>query len=70
MKKLNVTIVYQMVGMSSISIPNDMTIEDAIQYAKEHIDEIPTPSPNNSNWIRYSDNIDEENCDFEEDYNY
>lgn len=64
MKKLNVTIVFSSVGMSHIMVPDDFTIEQAIQYAKNHINEIPTP--NESEYICDSDEIDEENCDFED----
>lgn len=64
MKKLNVTVVFQSVGMSSIMVPDGLTIEEAIQYAKNHIDEIPTPCE--AEYICDSDEIDEENCDFED----
>ena len=66
MKKLNVTIVFQSVGTSSIMVPDEFSLEEAIEYAKKHIDEIPTPLYN-SEWISGSDEIDEENCDFDED---
>lgn len=65
MKKLNVTIMYSVCGVSSIMVPDDMTLEEAIQYAKDHINEINTPSQ--ADYISDSDIIDEDNCDFEED---
>lgn len=40
MKKLNVTVEFKMVGQSSIMVPDDMNLEEAIQYAKNHICEI------------------------------
>lgn len=65
MKKLNVTIEFSMVGVSSIMVPDNLTLEEAIEYAKEHIAEIPTP--HEAEYICDSDIIDEENCDFAED---
>lgn len=68
MKQLNVSIVYEMVGMSSIMVPDELSLEEAIEYAKEHISEIPTPNRNESDWICDSDEVDEENCDFDDEY--
>ena len=65
MKKLNVTIIYSVVGVSSIMVPDNLTIEEAIEYAKEHINEIPTPFQ--AEYISDSDVIDEENCNFDKD---
>lgn len=65
MKKLNVTIEFSMVGVSSIMVPDNLTLEEAIEYAKNHINEIPTPSQ--ADYICDSDIIDEHNCDFDED---
>ncbi len=62
MKKLNVTLIFKSVGNAGIEVPDDMTLEQAIKYAKEHINEIPTPR--NAEYIEGSDEIDEENCDF------
>lgn len=39
-----------------------MLLEEAIEYAKEHIHEIPTGK---LEYISDSDEIDDENCDFE-----
>lgn len=64
MKKLNVTVNCMAVYNSYIEVPEDMNIKEAIQYAKKHITDIPlgileyTPD---------SDELDEENCDFEEE---
>ena len=40
MKTLNVTMICKAFYNSSIEVPDDMTFEDAIAYAEEHIDEI------------------------------
>lgn len=64
MKKLNVTVTCMAIYNSYIEVPDDMNIKEAVQYAKEHISDIPlgvleyTPD---------SDELDEENCDFEEE---
>ena len=63
MKRLNVTVTCMAVYCSGIDVPDEMTLEEAIEYAKKHIDEIPIGE---LEWISYSDEIDEENCDFEE----
>ena len=64
MKILNVTCICNAVYNSSIEVPDNMTREEAIQYAKEHINEIPC---NELEYISDSDVLDEENCDFEEE---
>jgi hypothetical protein len=63
MKRLNVTVTCMAVYCSGIDVPDEMTLEEAIGYAKKHIDEIPIGE---LEWISDSDEIDEENCDFEE----
>lgn len=63
MKRLNVTVTCMAVYCSGIDVPDEMTLEEAIEYAKKHIDEIPIGE---LEWISDSDEIDEENCDFEE----
>lgn len=63
MKKLNVTVTCMAVYCSGIDVPDDMTLEEAIEYAKEHINEIPIGE---MEYISDSDEIDEENCDFDE----
>ena len=62
MRKLNVTVECSAVYNSSIQVPNNLTIEEAIQYAKAHIDEI---SLGELEYIAGSDELDEDNCDFE-----
>lgn len=63
MKRLNVTVTCMAVYCSGIDVPDEMTLEEAIEYAKKHIDEIPIGE---LEWISDIDEIDEENCDFEE----
>lgn len=63
MKTLNVTMICKAVYNSSIEVPDDMTFEEAIEYAKEHDDEIHVGE---MEWISDIE-IDKENCDFDED---
>lgn len=62
MKMLEVTVIFKNVGQSSIMVPKELSLDDAILYAKSHISEIPTPTQ--SEYICDSDELDEENCDF------
>lgn len=62
MKRLNVTVTCMAVYNSAIEVPDNMTIDEAIEYAKEHIDEIPVGE---LEYISDSDELDEENCDFD-----
>lgn len=64
MRKLNVTVQCMAVYNSSIMVPRELTFEEAIKYAKEHIDEI---SLGELEYISDSDELDEENCDFDEE---
>lgn len=64
MKRLNVTVMCKAVYNSGIEVPDDMTLEEAIEYAKQHIQDIPVGE---LDWIENSDEIDEDNCDFEEE---
>lgn len=63
-KKFNVTCTCMAWYKSSIQVPADYTFEQAIKYAKEHIDEIPITS--DLEYIGDTDELDEENCSFEE----
>lgn len=63
MKRLNVTVQCMAVYNSCIEVPDDMTIEEAIKYAKEHLNEIPCGE---LEYISDSDELDEENCDFDD----
>ena len=62
MKKMHITMFVKSVGDSSIMVPDNLTIEEAIVYAKEHISEIHTPE--NLEFVDGSEELDEENCDF------
>lgn len=64
MRKLNVTVQCIAVYNSSIMVPCELTFEEAIKYAKEHIDEI---NLGELEYISDSDELDEENCDFDEE---
>ena len=64
MKTLVVSITYSCYGTSTINVPDSMAFKEAIEYAKEHIDEIATPS--NGEYIPDSDVIDDEYCKFTE----
>ena len=61
MKRLNVTVECMAVYNSSIEVPEEMTFEEAIEYAKNHLDEIPLGE---LEYVSDSDTLDEENCDF------
>ena len=60
-KTLQVTCTCTCVYNSSIQVPSDMSLEEAIEYAKEHINEIPIGE---LNYVSDSDELDEENCNF------
>lgn len=64
MKRLNVTVQCMAVYNSSIEVPEEMTFEEAIEYAKNHLNEIPLGE---LEYVSDSDTLDEENCDFEEE---
>ena len=61
MKKFNVTVGCIGVYCSSIMVPDEFTFEEAIKYAKEHLNEI---NCGEITWVEDSD-LDEDNCDFE-----
>ena len=64
MKKLNVTVQCMTIYNSTIEVPDDMTLDEAIEYAQENLDKIPLGE------LEYgpdSDQLDCDNCDFEEE---
>lgn len=63
-KTLNVTIQCMAVYCSSIEVPVNMTLAEAIEYAKENISDIPLGV---LEYVQDSDQLDEENCDFSEE---
>lgn len=62
-KTFNVGLVVKCYTNSSIQVPIDFTFEQAIEYAKSHIKDIPLGQ---LDYIDGSDVIDEDACDFEE----
>lgn len=63
MKKFNITVLYTSVGTVTIDVPEEYTLAQAIQWAKENTDQISLPY--NAEYVDGSLIIDEENCDFE-----
>lgn len=63
-KTLNVTCSCMATYNSSIEVPADMSLEDAIEYAKEHIDRINVAE---LEYVNDSDSINEASCSFDED---
>lgn len=61
MKRLNLTILCIAVYNSGIDVPDNMSIEEAIKYAKSHLEDVPLGE---LEYIKGSDVLDEENCDF------
>ena len=62
MKTLNVTVNCIGVYNSSIQVPDEMTIDEAIVYASNHMDLIPMGEVE---WVG-DVNLDEDNCDFDD----
>lgn len=63
-KRLHVTLLYRCVRDSGIDVDENLSLNEAIEYAKEHIREIELPM--NYEYVMDSEEIDEENCDFED----
>ena len=64
MKRLVVTVNCMAVYNSFIDVPDGMNIDEAIKYAKEHLSSIPII--NGLEYVSDSDELDEENCEFED----
>lgn len=62
MKRLNVTINCMAVYNSAIDVPDEMILEEAIEYAKQNIKDIPLGQ---LEWVEDSDELDEDNCSFD-----
>ena len=62
MKRLNVSCLCMATYNNSIEVPDDMSLEDAIKYAKDNLDKIHVGI---LEYIPNSDELDEENCYFE-----
>ena len=65
MKRLNVTVCCQAYYKSSILVPDEMNFDEAIEYAKEHLDEITVEGE--LEYTPDSDMLDEENCDLNDE---
>lgn len=61
-KRLNVTINCQAVYNSAIQVPADISLDEAIAYAKEHLQDIPLTT---LEYVKFSDELDEDNCSFD-----
>jgi hypothetical protein len=62
-RTLDVTCTCQAYYTSSIEVPADFTLKQAIEYAKDHIRDIPIQS--SLEYVSESDELDEENCEFD-----
>ncbi len=62
-KTLNVGVFCSAYYNSFIEVPADMSLEEAIEYAQEHIKELPVT--NGLKYVKGSDKLDKDNCDFE-----
>ena len=63
-RRLNITATCKAVYNSAIDVPIDLSLDEAIRYAKEHINEIPTDE---LEYISDTDQLDEENCCFDDE---
>lgn len=63
MKRLNVTMQCLAVYNSSIEVPDNLTVKEAIEWTKRHLDKVPLGE---LEYIPESDELDEENCAFDE----
>ena len=61
-KRLNVTCTCIAVYHSSVIVPVELTLEEAIEYANDHLAEIPLGE---LEYVADSDTLDEENCEFD-----
>lgn len=62
-KTLNVTVLCQACYNSSIEVPDELSREEALDYVKEHLSDIPL---GDLEYVTDSDQLDEENCAFAE----
>ena len=61
MKTLYVTVMCTAIYESAIEVPDEMSLEDAIDYANDNIEDIPLGL---LEYVPYDDEIIEENCHF------
>ncbi len=64
MRTLNVSVMCMCTYDNTIDVPDNLTLDEAIEYAKDHIDEIDITE---LEYVPYSDEIDDENCSFEDE---
>lgn len=62
LKRLNIKMAYTFVGDTYIDVPAGLTIEEAVEYARKHLSEIPVAE--NAKYIPDSDNFELEDCSF------
>lgn len=62
MRRLDLTICCQAYYNSHLMVPKNLSIEEALDYAEEHLDEANIETP--LEYVRDSDELDRENCDF------
>lgn len=65
MKTLHLTVFVTSIGDTSIQVPDHLSLDEALQYAMEHMDEVAMPS--NLDPAHESMELDVDNCDFEDD---
>lgn len=63
-KRLNLTVNCQAVYNSSLLVPANLTFEEAIAYAYQHLDQVPVGP---LEYVGGSETLDTDNCDFDED---
>lgn len=61
-KRLNIKMAYTFVGDTYIDVPAELTLEEAVEYAREHLSEIPVAE--NATYIPDSDDFDLDDCEF------
>lgn len=61
MKRLNITVNCMAIYNSLIIVPDELGLDEAIEYAKEHLDEAQLGE---LEYVSDSDCLDEENCSF------
>lgn len=64
MARLNVTVQCIAIYNSFIDVPDELTLFEAIDYAKKHLNDIPLGE---LEYVKDSDVLDTENCEFQEE---
>ena len=63
-KQINITVTCMATYNTIIEVPENYSLEEAVNYAKKHINEI---NVGELNWISDSNKVDDENCYFIEE---